>query len=173
MKKNVVILYALWLPCIIWLPSSCSDHAAKKNPPPANPQQKKIASSDKPPSTYQDTLVIKNTSAVFYHPDSLQLEKIRKVIDSNVFNATMHEYFYQMRNARMVIHKNWPDVKVIEAINFRYLLFEKQDTLRQLIDLDHKGDPHGLFLFDGQKDATVVDMMNIDNELSRYFSKKR
>lgn len=84
----------------------------------------------------------------------------------------MHEYFYQMRNARIVITRDWTGVEVIEAKDIRYLLFEKQNKQIQLIDLDQKGDPYGLFLFDGQKDVAVADMMNIDNELSRYFNKK-
>lgn len=84
----------------------------------------------------------------------------------------MHEYFYQMRNARIVINRDWTGIKVIEAKNIRYLLFEKQNKQIQLIDLDQKGDPYGLFLFDGEKDVTMADMMNIDNELSRYFNEK-
>ncbi len=172
MKNNPVILYGLCLLFIICPTSSCSDNAAKKAPPAEHPTQKNIASSNKPPSGYQDTLAIDSRSAVFYYPDSLQLEKIRNLIDSNVFNAMMHEYFYQMRNARIVINRDWTGIKVIEAKNIRYLLFEKQNKQIQLIDLDQKGDPYGLFLFDGEKDVTMADMMNIDNELSRYFNKK-
>jgi hypothetical protein len=172
MKKNLVILYGLCPLFIICLASSCSDNATTKVPPAGNPKQENIASSDKPPSSYQDTLVIKDASAVFYRPDSLQLEKIRTIIDSNVFNATMHEYFYQMRNARMVIDKDWPSVRIIEARNVRYLLFKKTNASAELVDLDLRGDPYGLFLFDGQKDPAIVDMMNIDTELSRYFIKK-
>jgi hypothetical protein len=173
MKKNLAILYSSRLLLIICLASSCSDNVTKKIPPSENPEPKNIASSKKPPSSYQDTLVIKNSAAVFYHPDSIQLEKIRKLIDSNVFNATIHEYYYQMRNARIVIHKNWPSVRIIEAKNVRYLLFEKKITGAELVDLDSRGDPYGLFLFDGQKGAAIADMMNIDSELSRYFNKRQ
>ena len=84
----------------------------------------------------------------------------------------MHEYFYQMRNARIVLNKNWPRIKIIEANNIRFLLFKKKNNEQTIIDLDTKGDPHGLFLFDQKQDPEQADMMNIDTELPRYFSKK-
>lgn len=89
-----------------------------------------------------------------------------------VYEGTMHEYFYQMRNARMVINKGWPNVKIVEANNVRYLIFRKKTNKTITIDLDTKGDPHGLFLFDQKHDPEQVDMMNIDNELPRYFYQK-
>jgi hypothetical protein len=77
-----------------------------------------------------------------------------------------------MRNARMVINKGWPDIKIIETKNVRYLLFKKNNNDARCIDLDAKGDPYGLFLFDRKHDPVLADMMNIDNELSQYFFKK-
>jgi len=60
----------------------------------------------KPASSFADTLVIKVPAAVFYQPDSQQLSRMKAISDSRIFDATMHEYFYQMRNARMVIKKD-------------------------------------------------------------------
>lgn len=131
----------------------------------------KVALS-KPPSNYQDTLVIDFTAAIFYYPDSLQLLKIKESIDSGVYESTMHEYFYQMRNARIALSKNWANVKIIEANKARYLLFKKRNYETKIIDLDTKGDSYGLFLFDQEQNPEQVDMMNIDTELPRYFSRK-
>lgn len=147
---------------------SCSNNSIKKEASNKRKQEKQTLS--KPASTYQDTLLIDQTSAVFYHPDSLQLEKIRKIVDSNVFNATLHEYFYQMRNAKIIINKDWPHIKIIEANNARYLNFKKNNNVITIIDLDTKGDPHGLFLFQPGQDPRHADMMNIETELSRYFN---
>lgn len=127
----------------------------------------------KPSSNYQDTLVIDFTAAVFYHPDSLQLLRIQQVVDSPVYDATMHEYFYQMRNARIALNKDWPNIRIIEANNVRYLLFKKSNNEIKIVDLDTKGDPHGLFLFDREQDPEPADMMNIDTELPQYFAKKK
>ena len=150
---------------------ACSNNSVKKETPTDKPQQEKPILT-KPPSTYQDTLLIDRIAAVFYHPDSAQLEKIKQIEDSMVYEGTMHEYFYQMRNSRIVIKKSWPNIRIIEADNFRYLLFKKKNNETTIIDLDTKGDPHGLFLFDQKHDPEQVDMMNIDNELPRYFYQK-
>ena len=150
---------------------SCSSNSIKRDDQPEKSKQEKPVLS-KPASTYQDTLVINKTAAVFYHPDSLQLKKIKAIEDSMIFEGTMHEYFYQMRNARMVIGKGWPNIKIIEANNVRYLLFKKKNNETIIIDLDTKGDPYGLLLFDQKHSPALVDMMNIDNELPRYFYQK-
>ena len=62
--------------------------------------------------------------------------------------------------------------KVIEAKNIRYLLFKKAGNESTLVDLDSRGDPYGLFLFDPRKEPALVDMMNIEGELPSYFHKK-
>ncbi len=126
----------------------------------------------KPPATYQDTLKIDLIAAVFYSPDTLQLQKIKDITEEKVFESQMHEYFYQMRNARMVLKKNWPGINIIEAKNVRYLLFKKSNTDIVCVDLN-KNDPYGLFLFNGSKDPHPADMMNIDSELPFYFTAEK
>ena len=54
-------------------------------------------------------------AAVFYHPDSFQLLKIKEHADPMHYDGSMHEYFFQMRNARIVIKKTWPALIIIEA----------------------------------------------------------
>ena len=117
------------------------------------------------PCTYQDTLTVSMPAAVFYHPDSLQLEKIKQHTNSTEYNGSMHEYFYMMRNARIIIQKAWPGLKIIEAKNYRYLLFIRKDGSGECIDLDIYDD----FLFDGKKSPQLVDVPNIDTELYFYF----
>lgn len=124
----------------------------------------------KPPAYYRDTLKIDVKAAVFYRPDSLQLQKIKEITEERIFESQMHEYFFQMRNARIVLKKNWPSIHIVEAKNVRYLLFKKWNNMSVCVDLDKK-DPYGLFLFDNKKDPHFTDMMNIDSELPFYFSK--
>jgi hypothetical protein len=169
MKKTFVI--PIFFGFIILPGIFCTNNSTRQEETDDKSKKEKPALT-KPVSSYQDTLLIDKTAAVFYHPDSVQLEKIKKIEDSTVFEATMHEYFYQMRNSRIVINKDWPDIKIIEANNVRYLLFKKKNNETLLIDLDTKGDPHGLFLFDQKHDPQLADMMNIDNELPRYFDQK-
>ena len=125
----------------------------------------------KPPASFSDTLKISETAAVFYYPDSLQLEKIKAVTDTNIFKSSMHEYFYQMRNARIVFKKSLPEIKIVDARNVRYLLFIYNDSKTDCIDLDSKNDAYGLILFNRQKPPFVSDMTNIESEAGLYFSK--
>lgn len=123
----------------------------------------------KPPATFSDTLIITAQSAVFYSPDSIQLEKIKLSNKKNVFESMTHEYFYQMRNARVTIKKLRPQLRIIETFKARYLLFIKGDKSYTYIDLNNINDISGLFLFDTKKDPARIDMMNIDTELETYF----
>jgi hypothetical protein len=125
----------------------------------------------KPPSTFNDTMKIDFRAAVFYVPDSLQLEKIKELTDSTIFEAAMHEYFFQMKNARKSINRDWPRLKIVEAKNVRYILFQGNDNDSTHIDLNTKNDSHGLILFQPGKKPQFADMMNIETELGYYFKK--
>ncbi len=149
---------------------SCTGPSPKTKPV-QNRQENKYDPNNKPPSSFSDTVGINSSAAVFYSPDSVQLEKIRSVMDSGAFEANMHEFFFLMRNARLVIKKNRPQLNIIEAKNLRYLLFSKTDKTTECLDLDKKPDAYGLFIFDGQKSPQLVDMSNIDTQLGFYFSK--
>jgi|SRR6185437_2562598 len=150
---------------------SCSE-GYKKNTPQAviNPKPKSLIIK-KPGSSFHDTTIIKANSAVFYSPDSMQMEKIKSVNEKIIFDMLTHNCHYQMENARIVIKKYWPQLKIIETSKSRYLLFEKTNKTKLCIDLNDKNDMCGLFLFDGKKDPVLVDMPNIDTQLGLYFSK--
>lgn len=123
----------------------------------------------KPPAYIKDTLFIRQKVALFYHPDSLQLKQIKAQTNPAVFESNMHEFYYQMRNARMVIRKNWPHLKILEAKNYRYLLFIKEDNTQELVDLDARYDPYGLFVFNRIKPPAVIDMYNVETGISFYL----
>jgi len=123
----------------------------------------------KPGATFTDTLIISRPSAVFYNPDSLQLEKIKAVNQRTIFESLTHDCFYQMRNARIVLKKYWPQVTIVDNSRARFLLFIKSDKTQTLIDLDHKNDICGILLFDPAKEPELIDMMNIDTALGFYF----
>lgn len=125
----------------------------------------------KPPANFSDTIKIDFPAAVFYRPDSLQLENIKSISDAKMFDGSMHEYYYLMRNARSVIKKYFPKIKIIEAKNVRYLLFIGADKRKNIIDLNAKNDTYGLFVFDRKKPPQLLDMANIESELGFYFSK--
>lgn len=125
----------------------------------------------KPPSSFTDSITIHFPAAVFYNPDSLQLQQIKLVTDSVIFESTMHEFFYQQRNAHIVLKKYYPQLKIYEVKHARYLLFKKEGGKTETIDLNQKNDACGLFVFDGHKEPLAIDMTNADSQLGFYFSK--
>ena len=156
----------------IWL-LGCSDpgSSAKKDQHEQKQPDTTLVIYKKPPSSFNDTIIITGKSAVFYNSDSLQLKKIKAIISNIDYENDIHDCFYQMRNARMVIKKYWPKIHIIETSATRYLLFIKADKTKTCIDLDSRGDMCGIFLFDGKKEPELVDMMNIDTALGFYFAK--
>ena len=154
----------------IWTGLNCSDTPRRASPSLIKAGNNPVKT--KPSSSYSDTVEIDLPSAVFYNADSFQLEKIKAVTEAGIFESTMHEFFYQMRNSRMVLKKYYPHIKIREVKNARYLLFKKTGGGKELIDLNGKNDPFGIFLFDGLQSPRLVDMTNIESELGFYFSKK-
>jgi hypothetical protein len=137
---------------------------------PASPILKTRAVYQKPPSSFNDTLRVEGKTAVFYNPDSLQIEKIRMIRDTMMFESDTHDCFYMMRNARLLMKKEWPKIKILETSNARFLLFINPGGRSRCIDLNQRGDMCGIFLFDGKKEPEAVDMSNIDTALNFYFS---
>ena len=152
---------------------SCNNNAGSKNEGKNSTVSTKTVKkrAAKPPGTYSDTLMINAAAAVFYQPDPVQLAKIKEVTDSAVFDGEMHEYFYEMRNARMVIRKTWLSLSIIESEKNRYLMFIKKDKTNECIDLDMRNDSHGLFIFDGKKSPLPIDMTNLETGISFYLKK--
>ncbi len=172
MKKNN-LYKAVISTLVFWglLFSNCTNTTPDKS----NDEQKtgKVNQPlSKPGSSYTDTLIITSASAVFFNPDSLQLEKIRSVIGKPVFESMEHDCFYQMRNARTALKSSWPQVRIIETSKARHLVFIKADKSKLHIDLDTKNDMCGILLFNKEKDPVLIDMMNIDTELGFYFKKQ-
>lgn len=162
---RVKTLLSCW--AIIFFLTTCNQPANNKIP--NEIVKKEIISSVKPPSLFSDTIIIATKAAIFFYPDSLQLKKMRADSDTLKFDALLHEYEYQFRYVHNVFAKYWPNIKVIEAKNARYLLFIKVDKSTQIIDLDTKNDPYGLFVFDTSKDPTLLDMTNAESEIGFYF----
>jgi hypothetical protein len=165
-RQFIHVLYLALLQLLIF---SCADNIQKPKDRPTAKHEARSRIIIKPPAEYDDTLLIDFSAAIFFHPDSIQLSKIKEATDSMVYAGTMHEFFYQMRNARMVIKKTWPGLTMVEAKNHRYLLFIQNDGTRQYIDLDCIKDVYGLFVFNRKKPALLVDMSNIETQISFYL----
>jgi len=162
-------LLLFWFLMIVMLNLYCSDSSRQSNQDRKGSINGKV-SKRKPSASYSDTIEIKSPSAIFYNPDSVQLEKIRAITDTIIFESTIHDCFYQMRNARNSLQKNWPEIGIVEVSKARWIRLRLLEGTSEYIDLDSLNDPCGILLFDGHKKARLVDMMNIDTELGFYFA---
>lgn len=125
----------------------------------------------KPPSSFSDTLVITRPSAVFFNPDSMQLEKVKTLFSKDTYEDMLHQKKFLMRNAKIVLERFWARILIIETSSHRYLQFVKINKNKTCIDLNKIGDFWGIFLFDTKKEPELQDMMNIETGLGFYFSK--
>jgi hypothetical protein len=129
-----------------------------------------IESSQKPGSSYHDTLFFDTPIAVFYAPDSLQLEKIKETTEKWMFDGLMHEYEFQFFYSRKILKRDWPQLEIMEIHQARYLIFPGEDGNRDVIDLDKFGEPFGLIIYNGRKKASAIDMPNIEYLLPEYIA---
>ena len=167
--SNSSWLISLFSLVIIWQFASCSN-LTRKNGTDAEDEKYKSTIHQKPPGSFSDTLYVNFAAAIFYNPDSIQLEKIKAITDTMVFQSIIHDCFYQMRNSRNILRQNWPNIRIVEISNVRYIFFKQAGGRNEIIDLDAQNDPCGIFIFDGNKKARLADMMNIETELGFYFS---
>ena len=144
---------------------SCSSPSKQDQPV---PNKTEVA---KPPSSFHDTLSISSSAVVLYGPDSLQLNKIKAVTDARIFKGSMHEFYYQQRNAHLFLQQYWPQLKIYDVRNIRFLQFIKLNNASEIIDLDKVGDAYGMFVFEPTKSPHQLDMMNIEAQVPDYFQK--
>lgn len=123
----------------------------------------------KPASSFTDTLIIQGPVAVFFNPDSIQLEKIKAVTSQQVFASNTHDCFFQQRNARKILKQFWPQIEIVEVTDKRFLLFSDANNTATLTDLDANNDMCGLILFKTGKKPEAVDMTNAETALHYYF----
>lgn len=114
--------------------------------------------------------MIAEACVLFYEPDPLQMEKIRTVTEPPIFQGSMHEFSFQQKNAHAFLNKHWPELKIVNVKNIRYLLFILKDKSKELIDLDKLGDPYGMIAFITTKKPRQLDMTNIETQVPDYFS---
>ncbi len=127
---------------------------------------------NKPTSFFQDSLFIHGDAAVFYYPDSIQLQTIKEVTNPQIFDGTFHELEYQIKFSKKTLQSEWPKLAIIDARKVRFIVFNKVNGTSSIVDLNNYNDPEGLFIFNGIKDPILVDMTNLSQGLEYYFNVK-
>ena len=163
MKRQVFIIQ------VILMLLSCTHTSSHQTTEPGTSKSKAFPKI-KPASTSRDTLYINVAAAVFYSPDSLQLEKIKSAMDSGAFAANMHEYDNLFRTSREIIKTHYPQLRIMEAKNVRYLSFITAKGKQECIDLDTIYDPCGVYIFDRKSKPLLTDMATIETNIRFYLA---
>jgi hypothetical protein len=127
----------------------------------------------KPGSSFRDTLFISDSPVVvFYNPDKAQLDSFKLITTSSVFQSRTHEFFFQQRNAKIILKRDWQKLKKVESEKARYIVFKSHNSKKiHVVDLNVLEDISGMILWDGRNKPHPIDMMSVETELSYYFIK--
>ena len=116
-----------------------------------------------------DTLTIAKTAAVFYQPDSLQIQKRMKQVGETDFRIGMDDYIYSVNTSVEFLQKQ--GLPVLDAKNRKYLKFVSADKKFQLIKLDTLQELWGMYLFDPDKKPHYADITGIEEDYKTYYSR--
>lgn len=153
----IIILFLITLP----FHYSCKPNSVNSNEQPTQASSIENNPILKPGSSNQDTITIQTPVAVFYYPDSLQLENIKKTTSLQNFDGLMHEFEYQIKFCTRLLKTDWPQLPIHEVRNYRYIQFTQTSGESIVLDLNEQGDPIGLFIANGKKTPVWIDMPNI------------
>lgn len=116
-----------------------------------------------------DTLTIDRKAAVFYQPDSLQIEKRIKQVGEADFRMGMDDYIFRVNISVEYLQKQ--GLPVLDAKNRKYLKFVSADKKFQLIKLDTLQELWGMYLFDPDKKPHYADITGIEEDYKTYYSR--
>lgn len=112
-------------------------------------------------------LEITEPSAVYFHPDSIKLQKLEETLGDKFFTDA-EESMGNLSSSRDYMIKS--KIKVIET-EAQELTFKKADGSVKTIDLSNPEYTWGLFLFNGADDPVQVDMAKPEKETAAYMKK--
>ena len=113
-----------------------------------------------------DTLTIAKTAAVFYQPDSLQIQKRMKQVGETDFRIGMDDYIYSVNTSVEFLQKQ--GLPVFDAKSKKYLKFVSPGKEAQIVRPDTLQELWGMYLFDPKKKPLAVDMTVIEDEYKNY-----
>jgi hypothetical protein len=114
-----------------------------------------------------DTLIVTSRSAIFYSPDSIQIEKRKKEIGEHEFYIGADDYAYYSNESWNYLEKM--KLPLVMAINKNYLKFISPGKTT-LIRIDTLPELWGVYLFDPKKHPYQADIMDMEEEYKNYFN---
>lgn len=114
-----------------------------------------------------DTLVVTQMAAVFYEPDSLQMEARKKEVGEEDFYIGADDYLFYFNTAHEYLQKT--GLPLLRAQNKKYLKFVGANSQVNLIRLDTLPELWGIFFFQPAKALESVEMTMIEEAYKAYY----
>lgn len=159
-------LFKLLLPCVLALASCATNDSAKERANVADKLSKAEVPSPPVSPGETDTLVVDAKAAVFYQPDSLQIEARKKEAGEEDFRAGMDDYLYYMNQSWQYLEGQ--RLPVLDAKGTKFIKFVTANGI-QLVRLDTLSELWGVYLFDPSKGAYKADMTAVEAEYKNYY----
>lgn len=164
-KKYLLPLFALCCIC----GSACNSHNGSAN------NEAVVSAKDTAPhaidpanTTIQnDTLIIDRKAAVFFEPDSLQIEKRKAAIGEDNFFIGVEDYAYYLSMSHDYLDS--ARLRLLDARGKRFLKFIGNQPPNQIIRLDTVPELWGIYFFEPAKKAKRINMTMIEEEYRGYF----
>jgi hypothetical protein len=114
-----------------------------------------------------DTLTIDRKAAVFYSPDSIQIEKRKKEIGEDGFYVGADDYLNYLQTSQDFLDS--VKLPIIDAKDKKYLKFILDDKSQTVIKLDTLPELWGIYFFNPGKKEALVNITMIYEEYNNYF----
>ena len=154
----------LLLPAIILVLAACKGKSSEKenstsdNTAPVQPAK---------PVTGKDTLVVDQAAAVYFIPDSAQMENWKKKVGEQDFATVSDDWSSYMNSASEYLKTT--STPVVDASGKKVILFLKAGGAQSLVGLDTVSNYWGYYLFDPAKDPQYADITSIQDAYKNYF----
>jgi hypothetical protein len=142
---------------------ACRDHQNNTHSQSSLPVKKKVGR----PRLYSDTLTVDKRAAVFYDPDTMQIEKRKKQIGEQDFQTGLDDYAYYINESITFLEQN--HLQVLRTDDKNFIRFVRDNGDVRLIKKDTLPDLWGIFLFDPGKDVYQADILDMEKEYHTYF----
>ena len=119
--------------------------------------------------TAADTVVIKEKAVLFFHPDTLQIQRIQAKNPELNYENQAHDCQVMINNARLVLRQNYREIKELDNKGARYLLCIRNDNSNICIDMNAPAELCAIYAFDPDNDPYPVDPKDAETAFKNYF----
>lgn len=114
-----------------------------------------------------DTIVIKNQTAIIIEPTEKQIEKRKKEVGDAVFYTGADDYMWYLNESTETFHNN--KLNVLNIKNGKIIKFEMENGNNSIFESNAEDELWQIYVFDPKLKPKKIDMTDSENEYKTYF----